>query len=180
MSDRYLIALTGLPGCGKSTLAEAIARELSIPVFAKDWLEASLRQVGLHDHPDCAAKLPYAGYELLFTLARRQLHLGQSVILDSAASFGTIRERWQGLARDYHAQWRLIECICSDEALHRQRLTGRDRGIPGWHEFGYEEVIRVRQHYQAPQVGDRRLTLDAVQPVEDNIQAALAYIREAT
>jgi predicted kinase len=177
MADRYLIALTGLPGCGKSTIAEALARELGIPVFAKDWLEASLRLAGLQENAACAERLPYAGYELLHSLAQRQLHLGQSVILDSAASFGSIRERWQNLARDYGVQWRLIECICSDEDLHRQRLTGRDRGIPGWHEFGFEEVIRVRKHYQPPV--DDRLTLDAVQLVEDNIQAALKYIREA-
>ncbi|HEX2622975.1 MAG TPA: AAA family ATPase, partial [Phototrophicaceae bacterium] len=76
-----LIALTGLPGCGKSTIAESLARELRIPVFAKDWLEASLRLAGLRDNPICAERLPYAGYELLYSLAQRQLHLGQSVIL---------------------------------------------------------------------------------------------------
>ena len=37
-----LIVFSGLPGTGKSTLAEAVGRHLSIPVFAKDWLEATL------------------------------------------------------------------------------------------------------------------------------------------
>lgn len=34
------IVFTGLPGTGKSSLAEAVGRQLGIPVFAKDWLEA--------------------------------------------------------------------------------------------------------------------------------------------
>src|SRR5829696_161901 len=36
------IVFSGLPGTGKSTLAEAVGRTLSISVFAKDWLEATL------------------------------------------------------------------------------------------------------------------------------------------
>jgi len=37
-----LIVFTGLPGVGKSSPAEAVARQLGIPVFAKDGLEATL------------------------------------------------------------------------------------------------------------------------------------------
>lgn len=171
-----LIALTGLPGCGKSSIAEALGHELRIPVFAKDWLEASLRTAGLYENETCRERLPWAGYELLFTLASRQFALGQSVILDSAASFENIRERWRGLATQCNVRWYLIECICSDERLHAERLKTRQRGIPGWQEFGYEEVIRVQRHYQAPT--DQRLTLDAINPLSDNIRTALQYISE--
>jgi adenylate kinase family enzyme len=36
------IIFSGLPGTGKSTLAEAAGKCLSIPVFANDWLVATL------------------------------------------------------------------------------------------------------------------------------------------
>ncbi len=85
-----LILFSGLPGTGKSTLAEMLGRELSIPVFAKDWLEATLVRSGLtstsEDKP-----LGFVGYELLSVLAERQLRLNQSVILDSVASTQSIR-----------------------------------------------------------------------------------------
>jgi predicted kinase len=168
--------MTGLPGSGKSTIAEALGRQLSIPVFTKDWLEASLRVAGLYENPACRERLGWAGYELLYTLAARQLALGQSVILDSAASFETIRERWRTLANEYEATWHVIECTCSDETLHAQRLNNRQRDIPGWHEFGYEEVIRVRRHYQGST--EPRLTLDSVHSLDDNIRRALAHITE--
>lgn len=69
----------------------------------------------------------------------------------------------------------MIECICSDEAAHRDRLNMRQRGIPSWHELDWSEVERVTAYY-APW-DEERLILDAVNPVEENIAAALRYLR---
>jgi predicted kinase len=168
------IVFAGLPGTGKSSIAEAVGRELGIPVFAKDWLEATLRRSGLGPSTDVG----YAGYELLTTLAQRQLQLGQSVILDSVASIESIRTRWHELAATYQARWRIIECVCSDETAHRARLAVRERGIPGWHELTWAEVEHVKAYYAEWQAD--RLIIDAVNPLDDNIAAALNYIRKAS
>lgn len=171
-----LIILAGLPGTGKSSVAEAIGRSLHIPVFAKDWLEAVLRRCQLQPGSEHQSlTLGHAGYELLTTLAQRQLHLEQSVILDSVASTVSIRRQWRELAQTYGAAWQVIECVCTDEALHRQRLTKRDRGIPGWHELDWTEVERVKSYYAPWQ--DERLVLDAVNPLPENITAVLSYIQ---
>lgn len=167
----HLIVFAGLPGTGKSSLAEAVGRELGIPVFAKDWLEATLRRSGL----GASEKAGYAGYELLTTLAQRQLQLGQSVILDSVASSEAVRARWRELAATHHADWRVIECVCSDEASHRARLAVRERGIPGWHELTWEDVERVKAYYAEWQ--DERLTIDTVSPLAENIKTVLAYVQ---
>ena len=169
-----LIVFTGLPGSGKSSLAEAAARELGIPVFAKDWLEATLIHCELRPAQN-GPPLGSAGYQLLTTLAEGQLRLGQSVILDSVASTLSIRAEWRALAQAYQAEWRVIECICSNAAAHRDRLGVRQRGIPGWHELDWSEVERVRAYY-APW-NEERLILDAVNPLEENIAAALRYLR---
>jgi predicted kinase len=169
-----LIVFTGLPGSGKSSIAEAAARELGIPVFAKDWLEAMLIRCELKPAEN-GPPLGSAGYQLLTTLAERQLRLGQSVILDSVASTVSIHAEWRALAQAYQAAWRVIECICSDEVAHRDRLKVRQRGIPGWHELDWSVVERVRVYY-APW-DEERLILDAVHPLEENVAAALRYLR---
>jgi hypothetical protein len=55
---------SGLPGAGKSTLAEAAGRALGVPVFAVDWLLGSLT--------------PFGGYHLeeLFTMGGELLTTG--------------------------------------------------------------------------------------------------------
>jgi predicted kinase len=167
-----LIVFSGLPGTGKSTLAEAVGMYLGVPVFAKDWLEASLRQSELQ--PTVKEKtLGFAGYELLTVLAQRQLMLGQSVILDSVAATKTIRSEWRKLAKRYQAEWRVIECVCLDESMHRARLKVRKRRIPGWHELEWSEVERVKQYYIPWQ--QAHLTLDMTYPFKVNFARAIAY-----
>lgn len=169
-----LIIFAGLPGTGKSSLAERVGRELNIPVFAKDWLEATLRRSGLQPGPTSTEGLGYAGYELLTTLARRQLMLGQSAILDSVASTPSIRGQWRALATEFHAAWRVVECVCSDVSIHRARLANRQRGIPGWSELTWAEVERVRSYYAA--WDEEHLILDMVAPLAETIRAALSYL----
>jgi predicted kinase len=167
-----LIVFSGLPGTGKSTLAEEVGRCLHIPVFAKDWLEATLLRCELTptqtDKP-----LGSAGYQLLTTLAERQLLLDQSVILDSVASTQSIRNTWRQLSDQYRAHWRVIECICSNESFHRTRLTKRERKIPGWHELEWSDVEKVKKYF-SPWEGER-LKLDMMHSFEENLAKALAY-----
>lgn len=167
-----LIIFSGLPGTGKSTLAEAIGQDLGIPVFAKDWLEAILVQNGVN--PILESNPPKSiGYELLTVLAERQLRLAQSAILDSVAGSQTIRTAWRQLSEQYEADWRVIECICSDEAVHRARLQYRHRNIPGWHELEWSEVERVKGYY-SPWVGER-LVLDMIDPLALNLSKTRKY-----
>ena len=169
-----LIIFSGLPGTGKSTLAEGVGKALGIPVFARDWLEAALLRNGLQ--PTMEDKpLGFVGYELMTMLAERQLMLGQSVVLDSVAATESIRSRWRGLARQYHAGWRVIECICSDESLHRSRLQDRKRNIPGWHELEWADVEKGKQYYAPWQ--DERLKLDMTNLYNDNLAKAKAYCK---
>jgi predicted kinase len=167
-----LIIFSGLPGTGKSSLAEAVAKDLGIPVFAKDWLEATLLRSGLvpteEDKP-----LGFAGYELLTVLAERQLMLGQSVIVDSVAATESIRARWRQLARQYGASWRVIECVCSDESFHRSRLQDRRRNIPGWHELAWSDVEKVKRYYVP--WDDECLKLDMTNRYNDNFAKAKEY-----
>ncbi len=166
-----LILVGGLPGTGKSTLAEGLGRALGCPVFAKDWLEAALWRSGVGREQNSG----WAGYELLSTLAEGQLRLGQSALLDCVAGREVLRSRWRALAAQYGAAFRPIECVCADLTLHQSRLAGRQRGIPDWYELDWAEVERDRAIYE-PWETDR-LVLDMTTSLDQNCLTALAYVK---
>jgi len=119
---------------------------------------------------------------LLTTLAGEQLRRHQSVILDTVARSLSSRSAWQSLADDLGARFRVIECVCSDERVHRSRIEGRERGIPGWYELSWSDVERGRQHY-TNWTGEH-LVVDALRPLDENLITALDYLnlegRQAT
>jgi predicted kinase len=170
-----VIIFTGLPGAGKSTLAEQVARIVGAPAFAGDWLMGALKPAHA-----ALAKLDRSEYVavwfgLLRTLVTRQLMLGQSAVIDDVVSQSQI-VLWRETAARFSARLFVIECICSDEVVHRARIDGRIRGIPGWHEVGWDHVERMRA--EVPPLTVDRLTVDAMDLVEDNISRVLDHISE--
>lgn len=113
--------------------------------LSSDWLQAALIRSALGEEAE--KRVGFAACELLTTLAERQLMLGQSAILDSVASIESVRETWQALALKYGREWKVIECVCSDEVLHRSRLKSRRRRILGWPELEWREVERVKSYF---------------------------------
>jgi predicted kinase len=164
-----LVLVGGLPGTGKSSLADELASHLHAPVFAKDRIEASLWRDGVKAEQGSWTIAEH----LLTTLAGEQLRHGQSAILDTVARTLDSRTVWRETAHEFGAEFRVIECVCSDPATHRSRIEGRVRGIPGWYELTWADVERSRSQYDA--WPEDHLVVDAVAPLADNVARALRY-----
>lgn len=83
----------------------------------------------------------------------------------------------RSLARAAGAEFRVVVCACSDRELHRARLERRARGIPGWHEGGNWANVERRLAEFPPWTGEV-LTIDAVQPLAQNLATVLEYVTD--
>jgi predicted kinase len=165
-----LIVLSGLPGSGKSTLAEGLSRKLSVPMFSVDPIEAAMWRGGLPK-----AQTGIAAYDVAIMLADEHLRLGHSVIIDAVNPVEAPRTAWRNLAAKYRTDLKIIECICTDQTVHRRRIEARVRKIDGMPEITWARVLERRAEYQA--WTDARLELDtSTKSPEQLLAEALDYV----
>ena len=170
MTSQKLVVMSGLPGSGKSTVAEGLSRHFSMPVFSVDPIEAAMWRGGLpRDQTGIAA------YEVAVALADEQLRLGHSVIVDAVNPVEAPRAAWRELAARHRAQLKIIECVCADETIHRRRVEARRRNIEGMPELRWERVLERRAEYEP--WCDVRLVLDtSTQPPDRLLAEAIRYV----
>jgi predicted kinase len=166
-----LVLVTGLQGTGKSTMAEVAAGELGAAVLGHDWAMS-----GLRPFPEMQAALDAmgqrghrgVGWSILWALARSELRGGRPVVLDGVArAFEVAGTR--ALAQEEGVPSLVVLTECSVAEIQRDRIEGRQRGIPGWYELEWDHVARARSEW-AP-LDDVDLVLDAVAPLGDNVAA---------
>jgi predicted kinase len=142
-----LIVLAGLPGTGKSTIAVPLARELRAPYLRIDRIEQALVDSG-----ELAERPRAAGYMAGYALARDQLGIGVTVVVECVNPLKVTRDAWKSVA-DQQEAWLLdVELVCSDPGEHRSRVENRSVNIPGlvlpsWRQVvdrGYDQWDRDR------------------------------------
>lgn len=171
-----LIAMAGLPGSGKSTIAGRVGAALKSAVVSVDPIEAAILTAGI----DVEQPTGLAAYLVAETIAESVLSAGQTIVVDAVNAVEPARHQWVALAERQHAELRFIEVHCSDENLHRQRLEVRERNLPhlaepSWHAV--EQSLEEYADWSGPTASVRRITIDTARPLESNVQAALDFLR---
>ena len=170
-----LIAMAGLPGTGKTAIAEAIGARLLKPVVSVDPIESAILRAGI----DADQPTGLAAYLVAETLAETVMRAGHGVIIDAVNAVDPAREQWVNLAARSSQSLRFIEVICSDVAVHRSRLEARQRHLPhvtepSWHAV--EQSLDEYAEWSGPSGAVQRLTLDSVDPVDDLVERALDFL----
>ena len=164
---KTLVIFSGLPGTGKSTLANKLARELQWPLLCID---------------DVIGEVPEnAGVEfwdsrvaVLLDLIETQLELGLDVIADSVF-MNMDRYHAQELARKYQARFLPIYIFVSDEEVWKERVNTRsdqmnDKDVATW-----ERIQHQRERFREWEP-NTALFIDSLHPVDENFQRVLDFV----
>ncbi len=174
MRKQTLILFKGHPGTGKSTLAVALARALHWPLIDKD------------DIKDFIYALPggnVLAYEIMWQIARRQLEVGVSVIVDSPLSYPTSYATGQELVATYGARLLVIETTLAEnlwyarlEARRQQQQTHR---IASWDAM-QQALIAYADSWRFPIASQKHLLVDTSKPVDQLVQSIIDHLTQTS
>lgn len=139
MNKPTLYIFAGLPGSGKTTLAQELSRVIGATYLRIDTVEQGLRDV-------CNCKVEGEGYRLSYRIATDNLNLGNSVIVDSCNPIETTRREWNDVAATSGAYCINIEIMCTDKSEHKHRVETRKSTVQGLKLPTWEEVESREYH----------------------------------
>ncbi len=168
--------ITGLPGSGKSTVAEAVKQRLpDVVILRMD----ELRKV-ITPNPTYSDQEREVAYRSLVYLAKTLSGLGHDVIIDATGN----RRKWRDLARELIPAFSEVYLSCSLEtcaAREKQRTEthGAPRGIYEKGKAGWP-VPGITTPYEEPLTPELTIDTRKVSPTEaaETIQKLLLRIAE--
>jgi predicted kinase len=162
-----LIVFGGLPGTGKSTIAQALSTQLRAVHLVMDRIEAPLKaKLGRDIGP--------LGYNVAYQVATSNLDLGHVVIADCVNPIAMTRNAWMSVAMGCQATLVQVNVQCSDVQEHRRRVEKRlmeqpMQGLPDW------TSVQARQMDEWPEAD---LTLDTgILSPGESVASILAALR---
>lgn len=129
-----VVAVAGLIGVGKSTVAAHLVEALSAPVVCADRTRKAMLGLAAEAHAEGgtfggAYDLGFTArvYDEVFRRAAVVLASGRPVVVDASFRSRAMRARARDLARTSHVPFRLVECRAPDEVC-LARLAARAAG----------------------------------------------------
>ncbi|MGD9504234.1 MAG: AAA family ATPase [Syntrophobacteraceae bacterium] len=166
-----LFSFAGLPGAGKTTIAQLLSREIGAVYLRVDEIDAAIWRID--PHRDIGAE----SYHIAAALAASNLGLGHDAIIDCVNPWACTREIFAAAASGTGMGLLGIEVHCSDQLKRRQRLEGKQPKVPGLKQVDWLKALS--RDYSPWLEADVRIDT-ARQSPEDAIQLILATMAGIT
>jgi adenylylsulfate kinase len=172
------VAMAGLPGTGKSTLAARLAADIGGVVLGKDAVRSALFPPPVLDYSaeqdDLAMTAIYAAAASI-----RRRHPGRPVVLDGRTFLKAYQVRdLLRLADEFGGQPRVIECVCADDVARERLERDLAAGAHPAKNRTFELYLEVKA--RAEPLSVPRLVLDTgTVPIEECVRRAVEYVLDS-
>jgi adenylylsulfate kinase len=170
-----IVLMAGLPGTGKSRLARELAMRTTARVISKDEIRHSLFA---EEEIEYSSRQDDFCLQIMLATADQLLRADRdrTIFLDGR----TFSRRYQidnvvSAATSLHQSWRIIECVCSEDAV-KQRLE-RQAAL-GSHPAGnrnFELYREVKSHFET--ITLPKTVIDTEKPLAKCVEQGLASLR---
>jgi predicted kinase len=170
-----IVLMAGLPGTGKSRLARELAMRTTGRVISKDEIRHSLFA---EDEIEYSSRQDDFCLQIMLATADQLLQKDRdrTIFLDGR----TFSRRYQienvvSAATSLHQSWRIIECVCSEDAV-KQRLE-RQAAL-GSHLAGnrdFQLYLDMRSRFEA--ITFPKTVVDTEKPLLECVERGLASLR---
>lgn len=168
-----LIIICGLPGTGKTTLANELSKNLKIFCLHKDSVKESLYDSLKMKSLEDSKILGYPSVKTILDLAEENIARGVDVIIESPFNFENDREVFEEFKSKYSVEIYTI-ILELETAERKQRFLERERHVSHHdeqRERQYEEVESNYEHMPEP-----KIFLDSKNSVDQLIKESLDFI----
>ena len=165
-----LIAMSGLQATGKTHVSTELASRMSAMRIGVPGIESAMVAAGLWRNQATAL----AAYLSAQSVARENLAAGHDVIIDAANYTRASRQLWTDLAEETGADLLFLITVCSDPAVHHERVRARRNGIPGVSRITWDDVTDRNAHTEMWGT-EPRVALDTARPLD--LDHVIAVVR---
>lgn len=176
-----VVAVSGLSGTGKTSVARAVGHELGLRVVSADAVRRSLfgeLEGAAYGAGPYTAEANRRTYRELIERGRRAASGTGGVVLDATFRREADRAEARAMAAAVGAEWALVECRLPAGAV-RERLSRRSALGDGQSAATWETYLRQRGEYEpaGPAAEGRHLLLDTDRDVRNCGAAATDWLR---
>ncbi|MBS1811196.1 MAG: AAA family ATPase [Acidobacteria bacterium] len=178
-----VIAVCGLSGTGKTSVARAIASELGLRVISADAVRQSLfgdaKKPSGYGEGAYTTEASRRTYQKMLTTGQEFLAANRGVILDATFQRAADRNSARQMAMNAGADWRIIECTLAPEFV-QQRLEQRAARGDGLSDANWEIYLRQRETFEdiRPEIEKTAFTLNTNDQLAQVAHRATDWLRQ--
>ncbi|GAB7094753.1 AAA family ATPase [Halolamina litorea] len=159
-----LVLVCGLPGTGKSTVAERVAEVLPARRLRTDVIRKEL-----FPEPTYAAEESAAVYDELLARAREGLDAGDHVVLDATFRRRELRQRAATVAEETGVEFRRVRVTC-EESVVRDRIHERQTEEDDESDADFAIYTQLKDEFE-PIEDEDHLVVDNSGPLSETLEA---------